>query len=98
MRISTGQIFNIANIGMSDAQRAIVKTEEQIATGKRVLDPADDPIAATVILQIKDVLARGTQFQKNIDIAENVLELEEVTIDGVIRHGQTNARIGHSSR
>ena len=84
MRISTQQIYNIANIGMADAQRAIVKTEEQIATGKRVLDPADDPVAATVILQIKDVLARDTQFQKNIDISENLLELEEVTLDGVI--------------
>ena len=84
MRISTGQIYNIANIGMADAQQAVTKTQEQIATGKRVLDPADDPIAATVILQIKDVLARGNQFQKNIDIAENVLELEEVTVDGVI--------------
>jgi flagellar hook-associated protein 3 FlgL len=84
MRISTQQIYNIANVGMSDAQQAIVKTEEQIATGKRVLVPADDPIAATVILQVRDVLARGTQFQKNIDIAENVLELEEVTLDGII--------------
>lgn len=84
MRISTGQIYNIANIGMSEAQQAIAKTEEQIATGKRVLDPADDPIAATEILQLRDILARGTQFQKNIDIAENVLGLEEVAIGSVL--------------
>lgn len=85
MRISTLQIYDIANIGMSDAQQAIVKTQEQIATGKRVLDPADDPIAATVTLQIKDTLAQSTQYQKNIDIAENLLEQENVTLDGVIR-------------
>ena len=84
MRISTQQIFNIANIGMADAQQAIAKTEEQISTGKRVVDPADDPVASTVALQIKDVIARGEQYQKNIDIAENLLELEEVTLDGVI--------------
>ena len=84
MRISTQQIFNIANVGMADAQQAIAKTEEQIATGKRVVDPADDPVAATVSLQIKEVIARSEQYQKNIDISENLLELEEVTLEGVI--------------
>ncbi len=84
MRISTQQIFNIANIGMSNAQQAIAKTEEQIATGKRVVDPADDPVASTVALQIKDVIARTDQYKKNIDFSENLLELEEVTLDGIV--------------
>lgn len=83
MRISTQQLYSIANIGMSDAQRAIMKTEEQIATGKRVLHPSDDPVATTRILQLKEGLARSTQYQKNIDIAENTLELEETALDGV---------------
>ncbi|MGI1677418.1 MAG: flagellar hook-associated protein FlgL [Cellvibrionaceae bacterium] len=83
MRISTQQIYNIANKGMSDAQRAIVKTEQQIATGKRVINPSDDPVAATVILQLRDTIARGDQYQKNIDIAENTLELEGVALESV---------------
>jgi len=84
MRISTQHIYNIANQGISRAQQAIIKTEEQIATGKRVVDPADDPIAATVILQIRDTLARADQFRKNIDLAEGILEREEVALDGVV--------------
>lgn len=83
MRISTLHIYNIANVGMSDAQQAIVKTEEQIATGKRIVSPADDPVASTVALQIKDVIARTEQYKKNIDIAENLLELEEVALNSV---------------
>ncbi|GAB1258124.1 flagellar hook-associated protein 3 [Aurantivibrio plasticivorans] len=84
MRISTTQIYDIANVGMADAQRAIVKTESQISSGKRVVNPADDPVASTVILQVKDFLARGEQYVKNIDIAENLLELEEVALNGVV--------------
>ena len=46
MRVSTSQIYNIANISMKQAQNAIVKTQEQMATNKRILTPADDPVAA----------------------------------------------------
>ncbi|MDO3382608.1 flagellar hook-associated protein FlgL [Gilvimarinus algae] len=83
MRVSTSQIFNIANIGMANAQSAVTKTQEQIATGKRVLSPADDPIAATQILQLTQELARTEQFTKNIDVAENNLNLEEVALKSI---------------
>ncbi|GAB1268728.1 hypothetical protein NBRC116493_19810 [Aurantivibrio infirmus] len=84
MRISTQHIYSIADIGIAKAQQAIVKTEEQIASGKRVVNPADDPIAATVILQIRESLARTDQFRKNIDVAQNIIEREEVALDGVV--------------
>ncbi|MDO3385075.1 flagellar hook-associated protein FlgL [Gilvimarinus sp. SDUM040013] len=83
MRVSTSQIFNIANIGMANAQSAVTKTQEQIATGKRVLSPADDPVAATQILQLTQEVARTEQFSKNIDIAENNLNLEEVALKSI---------------
>ncbi|MEN0039574.1 MAG: flagellar hook-associated protein FlgL [Cellvibrio sp.] len=83
MRVSTSQIYNIATIGMAQAQAAIVKTEEQIATGKRVLSPADDPVAAANILQLNQDLARTEQYKKNIDIADNSLSLEETSLDAI---------------
>jgi flagellar hook-associated protein 3 FlgL len=49
MRVSTSQIYNIANIGMRDAQVAVDKTNQQISTGKRVLSPADDPVEPRAI-------------------------------------------------
>ena len=47
MRVSTSQMYSVANIGMRDAQVAVDKTQQQITSGKRVLSPADDPVAAT---------------------------------------------------
>lgn len=84
MRVSTSQIYNIATLGMSQAQAALVKTEEQIATGKRVLSPADDPVAAANILQLNQDLARTEQYKKNIDVADNSLSLEETNLKSIV--------------
>ena len=84
MRISTSQIYSIANSTMSDAQVAINKTQEQISSGKRVLTPADDPVAATSILSVTQELSRTTQYKKNIDIANNNLGLEDTTLQSVV--------------
>ncbi|WP_049721823.1 flagellar hook-associated protein FlgL [Gilvimarinus polysaccharolyticus] len=83
MRVSTSQIYTIANIGMRNAQAAINNTSAQMASGQRVLTPADDPVAATQILQLTEQLSRLEQFNKNIDVAENKLSLEEVALKGV---------------
>lgn len=84
MRVSTSQIYNIATLGMGQAQAAVTKTQEQIATGKKVLSPADDPVAATTILQLNQELARTEQYKKNIDIAENSLNLEETNLQTIV--------------
>lgn len=83
MRISTTQIYNVANQSMLDAQTAINKTQQQISTGRQVLTPADDPVAATKIMQLNQVVAQGEQFQKNIDLANNKLSLEEVSLESI---------------
>lgn len=84
MRISTSQIYNIATLGMGQAQTAVSKTQEQMATGKRVLSPADDPVAATTILKLNQELARTEQYKKNIDVADNSLSLEDSTLQTVV--------------
>lgn len=83
MRISSLQIFNIANKGMADANSSMIKTQEQLSSGKRVLNPSDDPVAATKIMQLTNDLANVKQYQKNINIAENNLVLEEASLDSI---------------
>lgn len=84
MRISTSQIYSVANIGMRDAQVAVNRTQEQLDSGKRVLSPGDDPVAATSILTMTQELSRTAQFTKNIDAADNSLTLEETTIQSIL--------------
>ncbi len=83
MRISSIQIFNIANNSMADANEAIIKTQEQLSSGQRVITPADDPVAATKIMQLNEELSSISQYRDNMNIAENNLVLEESALNGV---------------
>jgi flagellar hook-associated protein 3 FlgL len=82
MRVSTLSIYNLANRSMADANQALVRTQEQISTGKRILTAADDPVAATRIQQLNRNIASVEQFSRNIDIADNNLAVEETTLSG----------------
>jgi flagellar hook-associated protein 3 FlgL len=82
MRVSTLSIYNLANSSMGDANKALVRTQEQISTGKRILTAADDPVAATRIQQLNRNIASIDQFSRNIAVAENNLALEETSLSG----------------
>lgn len=83
MRISTLQIFNIANNSIRDASNAIAKTQQQLSSGQRILTAADDPVGAAKSLQLEHSLSRIEQYGKNINLAENNLSLQETTLDSV---------------
>lgn len=83
MRISTQQIFQSGVQRMQDITAQQSKTQEQLATGKRVTRPSDDPVAASRILQLGQELARTEQFQRNIEFAENRLEQQDSTLASV---------------
>lgn len=83
MRISTMQQFNTGLRSILDNQEGTLKTQQQISTGRRVLTPADDPIASTRILQLQQDISLREQYQKNVDAANNRLQLEEAILEGV---------------
>ncbi|WP_396587225.1 flagellar hook-associated protein FlgL [Bermanella sp. R86510] len=86
MRISTMQQFNSGVRAILNNQESTQRTQQQISTGRRVLTPADDPIAATQILQLQQDISLRDQYEKNITSARNKLELEESTLGGVIEN------------
>lgn len=83
MRISNLHIFNLANQSMAEANSEIVKTQEQLSTGRRVPTAADDPVAATRIQNLTESLAQIDQYEKNIAFAENNLAVEEAALNSV---------------
>jgi flagellar hook-associated protein 3 FlgL len=58
-------------------QQQLSRTEMQLATGKRLVSPADDPAASLRNLQLEDRRTQNIQFLENIDRAQGRLELEE---------------------
>ena len=83
MRISSIEVFNIANVSIANASAAASVTNQQLSSGQRVLNPSDDPVASTQILSLETELASIEQFENNIDIATNNLTIEETILDSV---------------
>ena len=83
MRVSTRGAF-INGVGlMQQLQSALDQTQRQIASGRRILTPSQDPIATSRSLEIRESLSRLEQFDRNGTIAANRLSLEESTLDSV---------------
>jgi flagellar hook-associated protein 3 FlgL len=83
MRISTMQQFNTGVNAMLDNQKATLNTQQQISTGRRVLTPADDPVASTRILQLQQDISLREQFSGNVTAARNRQNLEEAILTSV---------------
>jgi flagellar hook-associated protein 3 FlgL len=77
MRISTFQITSSGVREMLLRQSELQQTQLQLATQKRVINPSDDPVAATSINLLRTEIAQFEQFNKNNDAAKSSLELEE---------------------
>jgi flagellar hook-associated protein 3 FlgL len=83
MRISTAQIFRQSVDAMLNRQKELSQTELQVASGKRILNPSDDPSATVRILDLKETQQRLLQFQRNADAATAKLDQEETALQGM---------------
>lgn len=77
MRISTAGMHHAALTALLGQQSVLSRTQTQIASGKRVQTPADDPIASVHIMELQRALSESDQFDRNADMAKNRLTLEE---------------------
>jgi len=83
MRISSSQIYQQGVNAILDKQSELAKTQLQLATGKRVLAPSDDPTASTRIIDLNQAIETNTQYQRNADFAETRLSIEETVLTDV---------------
>ncbi|UZE97691.1 flagellar hook-associated protein FlgL [Alkalimarinus alittae] len=77
MRVSTQQLFGRGIESINDVNAQLQKTQLQMSANKKVLTPADDPVASTRILQLNQELALNDQYQRNINTVENNLKFED---------------------
>ncbi len=84
MRVSTSMVFRNGLNALQQQQAGVSKTQQQIATGKRILSPSDDPVGAQRVLDLQESLGLNQRYQKNADRAAQRLAAEETALDGVI--------------
>lgn len=84
MRISTNQIYQRGVDAMLEQQSLLSKTQNQLATGKRIVVPSDDPIGAVQMLDLQKNVESTKRYQENIAATRVSLSMEEQGLrDGI---------------
>ncbi len=83
MRLSTNIIYESGTLAILQKQNALINTQQQISTGRRILTPADDPIASAQALNVKQAASINSQYSVNRDHALSSLGLVETTLKNV---------------
>ncbi|MBK6958801.1 MAG: flagellar hook-associated protein FlgL [Nitrosomonas sp.] len=77
MRVSTNTIYETGTNLMLQQQESLVRTQQQLSTGRRILAPSDDPIAAAQALNVTQSESLNKQYAVNRASANSSLGLEE---------------------
>ena len=77
MRISTAQIFSRSTDNINSANSSLVKTQQQLSTGQRILQPSDDPVATAQLIKLDQEVSKTEKYQDNILVSRRRLSLEE---------------------
>lgn len=80
MRISTSQIFDAGTLNIQRNQSEVFKTYNQISTGRRILTPADDPVAAAQALVVTQSDSVNNIYIDNQGAASDRLKLLETQL------------------
>ncbi|HCW0179164.1 MULTISPECIES: flagellar hook-associated protein FlgL [Citrobacter] len=89
MRISTQMMYQQNMRGITNSQAEWMKFGEQMSTGKRVLNPSDDPIAASQAVVLSQAQAQNSQYTLARTFATQKVSLEENVLNQVTTAIQT---------
>lgn len=83
MRISSQQAFNLGVQGIQKNYADMIRTQQQVSSGNRILTPADDPVASVRLMQLEQQQNMLGQYKENLVAANNSLVQEESTLNSV---------------
>ena len=86
MRVSTVQLQRTVMSGMDRGASSFSHISQQMASGKRMIKPSDDPLGAVKLMAIQAEQASLKQFDKNIENARRHLSGAETYITSINAH------------
>ncbi|MFQ5427622.1 MAG: flagellar hook-associated protein FlgL [Thermodesulfobacteriota bacterium] len=80
MRVTTNILYDTYIRDINRQYQSLFKTQRELATGKKISTPSDDPARVGKLLDSKSLLSRLDQYERNVDsgvsylgVAENAL-------------------------
>lgn len=83
MRITPGMTAENAIYNLQQGRAAIDALQEQVASGSNINRPSDDPLSARQLLDLKEQIAAGEQYDSNITKAELLLNVTDTALTGI---------------
>jgi len=84
MRLSTNTIYAMGSQAILRQQSQVADIGQQLASGRRIVTPADDPRAAAQALNVSQAIQVNEQFADSREIARRNLSAEDNELDSVI--------------
>jgi len=84
MRISTAYFYDHATSQVVQAQKRITESQSQLATGKKLINPSDEPDRALLIDRFRTSIARQEALKANLDTSDRRLSSQETAINSSI--------------
>jgi len=97
MRItSTMSYLNLLQ-QINRAQERAQAAQNQVSSGKKVLNPSDDPTAAADIVHLTSEGAEADQYARNVTFAQSKLQVTDGVLDNVQQMVERARTLGQSS-
>lgn len=84
MRISTAYFYDHATTQVVQAQKRITESQSQLATGKKLINPSDEPDRALLIDRFRTSIARQEAMKGNLDTSDRRLSSQETAINSAV--------------
>lgn len=84
MRVSSSMLYQQGLASMNNQQGSLLHVQQQLGTGRRILTPSDDPVAATRALQVAQAGAVNDQYATSRKQANINLSMESSTLTSVV--------------
>ena len=89
MRVSTNTLYDQGTRAMLQQQSSLLKLQQQLSSGKRIMTPSDDPIGAARAHELSQSLALNTQYADNRYRAADSLQQVDSALGSVSNLIQT---------
>lgn len=84
MRLSTTLIYQNGLNGILNQEATLSKLQQQLSSGKRFLSPADDPLAASLSVNLSQTQSVNKNYSDNRAKATTALGLEENALSSIV--------------
>lgn len=83
MRVSTGQMYYAGTSNIINGQSDLVRTQNQLSTGRKILSPRDNPVDSTLSLMVTQSLEVNEGFMKSQGSASDRLAFMDTQLGAV---------------